>query len=59
MIVGLVFGVMSVVILNNYSQSPIQNAYANYCPGIDEIYAAVKSALSNCMNDGHGSYFVC
>ena len=28
MVVGLVFCVMSVVILNNYSQSPIHNAYA-------------------------------
>ncbi|SVC78852.1 uncharacterized protein METZ01_LOCUS331706, partial [marine metagenome] len=52
MIVGLVFGVMSVVILNNYSQSPIQNAYD--CPDIHEIKLEVRKVLQCCSTNEDG-----
>ena len=55
MIVGLVFGAMSVVIMNAYVPSPIQNAYASDCPQLWEI----KELLSNCINMGDGNHFLC
>ncbi len=54
MIVGLVFGVMSVLTLNNYSQSPIQNAYANDCPKLHDIKKAVKQAVGDCTLSIYG-----
>ena len=54
MIVGLVFGVMSVVIMNNYLHSPIQNAYASDCPSADVIRSIVNQELNNCKVSGSG-----
>ena len=59
MIVGLVFGVMSVVIMNNYLQSPIKNAYASDCPSISQIKSAVQEVMNYCTNQGEGLYFSC
>jgi len=59
MIVGLVFGAMSVLILNTYFPSPIQNAYASDCPDISDIEGAVKYVLNRCVNDGHGNLLRC
>ena len=52
MVVGLVFGVMSVVIMNNYIQSPINNAYGLVCPSIEEIELVVKKVLNHCRDNG-------
>jgi len=59
MIVGLVFGAMSVVIMNAYVPSPIQNAYASVCPDIYEIKRAVKIVVGDCINRGQGKYLLC
>ena len=57
MIVGLVFGVMSVVIMNNYLD-PIENAYANGCPDASTIASIVNSELNSCMV-GSGGWLFC
>ena len=55
MIVGLVFGVMSVVIMNNYLHSPIQNAYANDCASVSDI----KRLLGYCEVPEDGGFILC
>ena len=46
-IVGLVFGVMSVVIMNNYFD-PIEKAYAKDCPSASQIKDIVNAELNSC-----------
>ena len=59
MIVGLVFGAMSVVIMNTYFPSPIQNAYASDCPSVHRIKNAMRMVLNDCTNQGEGYSFRC
>ena len=54
-IVGLVFGVMSVVIMNNYFD-PIENAFANDCPNMFQIEKVVREVVTNCTFIQTGYY---